>query len=161
MIFKVMEKMTEYYRGDPKRIQHFLKVYTLAHAIGRGEGLSERELYILDLAALVHDIGIKASEEKYGSSAGKYQEKEGPAIAKGLLESLEADREAISRVCFLVGRHHTYNNIEGADYQILVEADFLVNLYEDGESREAALSVRDRIFKTETGKKYLSLMYDL
>lgn len=161
MIYKIMEKMIEYYRGDPKRIQHFLKVYTLAHAIGRGEKLSERELYILDIAALVHDIGIKASEEKYGSSAGRYQEQEGPAIAERLLGSLGVDSEAVSRVSYLVGHHHTYNCIEGADYQILVEADFLVNLYEDGESREAVLSARDRIFKTETGKKYLAMMYDL
>lgn len=161
MIFKVMEKMTEYYKGDPKRIQHFLKVYTLADAIGRSEGLNGEELYILDIGALVHDIGIKISEERYGSSAGKYQEMEGPHAARQLLCALNIDEKVINRVCFLVGHHHTYNNIDGRDYQILVEADFLVNIYEDGESKEAALMARDRIFKTETGKKYLSLMYDL
>ena len=34
----------------------------------------------------------------------------------------------IRRVEYLVGHHHTYKDIDGLDYQILVEADFLVNI---------------------------------
>ena len=41
------------------------------------------------------------------------------------------------RVQYLIGRHHTYNDIDGIDYQILVEADFLVNMYEDSLSKKA------------------------
>ena len=33
-------KMTEFNAGDPKRIQHFIKVYTFAHMIGELEGMS-------------------------------------------------------------------------------------------------------------------------
>lgn len=36
------------------------------------------------------------------------------------------------RVSYLVGHHHTYDHIDGMDYQILVEVDFLVNFNENG-----------------------------
>lgn len=158
---QLISRMTEYYSGDPKRIQHFIKVYEFSHIIGKLEKLDDMTQHILETAAIVHDIGIKAAEEKYGSCGGKLQEKEGPAIAEKMLLELGYDKSVIERVSYLVGHHHTYTGIDGADYQILVEADFLVNLYEDGESKRAAESVRDKIFKTEAGKKLLVDMYGL
>lgn len=59
-------KMTEFNAGDSKRIQHFLKVYEFAHVIGIREGLDPETLHILEMAAILHDIGIRPSEEKYG-----------------------------------------------------------------------------------------------
>ena len=44
--------------------------------------------------------------------------------------------QQIKRISYLVGHHHTYTGIDGIDYQILVEADFLVNLYEDNCKKE-------------------------
>lgn len=156
---KLIEKMMEYYAGAPKRVQHFLKVYEFAKLIGESESLDTETMHILRTAAIVHDIGIKISEEKYGSSNGKYQEKEGPAVAEPMLLALGYDEAVIDRVLFLIAHHHTYNEIEGLDYQILVEADFLVNLFEDGSSREAAQKVQKNIFKTNTGMKYLSDLF--
>ena len=156
---KLIEKMIEYYAGDPKRVQHFLKVYEFAKLIGESESLDEETIHILRTAAIVHDIGIKISEEKYGSSNGKYQEKEGPAVAEPMLLDLGYDEAVIDRVLFLIAHHHTYNEIEGLDYQILVEADFLVNLFEDGSSRETAEKVQKNIFRTNTGTKYLSDLF--
>ena len=156
---KLIEKMMEYYAGDPKRVQHFLKVYEFAKLIGESESLDTETMHILRTAAIVHDIGIKISEEKYGSSNGKYQEKEGPAVAEPMLLALGYDEAVIDRVLFLIAHHHTYNEIERLDYQILVEADFLVNLFEDGSSREAAQKVQKNIFKTNTGTKYLSDLF--
>lgn len=54
---------------------------------------------------------------------------------------------------YLVGHHHTYKDIDGLDYQILVEADFLVNYFEDGLDKEHIKKSAEKIFKTETGKK--------
>lgn len=156
---QLMAAMIEYDKGDAMRIHHFLKVYELARTIGRLEGLDERTQYILESAAIVHDIGIHISEQKYGSSAGRYQEIEGPAEARRLLTPLGYDEEAIRRIEYLVGHHHTYTNIEGLDYQILVEADFLVNLYEDGAGEDAQCAAYCRIFRTEAGRRLCRLMY--
>lgn len=154
-------EMTGYYRGDPKRIQHFMKVYGFSRTIGLLEGLDGKTLFILETAAVVHDIGIKTSEEKYGSSEGKLQEQEGPAVAEELLERLGYSKEVIDRVCYLIGHHHTYTNIEGLDYQILVEADFLVNLYEDNVPKPAVKSAYERIFKTISGRKFCREMFGI
>ena len=114
-------------RGDARRIQHFLKVYAYADTIGRLEGLPDDMQETLAAAAILHDIGIHAAEEKYGSSSGKYQELEGPAPARHILSSLGYDEGRIDRICYLIAHHHTYDGIDGMDYQILLEADFLVN----------------------------------
>lgn len=158
---KVFDAMVSYYSGDPKRIQHFTKVHSYARIIGLKEGLPERTQYILELAALVHDIGIKNAELKYHSSMGKYQEQEGPSEAKVLLISCGIDPDAIDRICYLVGHHHTFKDIDGLDYQILVEADFLVNLYEDNLPEKSARSVMAKIFKTKAGIEMLKTMYKL
>lgn len=145
-------KMVSYYQDDPLRISHFVKVHSFARLIGEKEGLDPDTLYTLEAAALVHDIGIRAGEKKFGRSDGKIQEQEGPALAEKMLGELGFDPKVIQRVSWLVGHHHSYNNIEGMDYQILVEADFLVNFFEDSVSRENIKATVKKIFKTETGK---------
>lgn len=151
--------MIAYYDGDPKRIQHFTKVHSYARLIGIGEELDDASLFILEAAAYTHDIGIRVAEEKYGRCDGKLQEQEGPIIAQKMLSQLGFENYIVERICFLIGHHHTYDNIDGIDYQILVEADFLVNLYEDDAGNRAIDKAYKRIFKTETGKKIFRLMF--
>lgn len=151
--------MIAYYDGDPKRIQHFTKVHSYARLIGIGEELDDASLFILEAAAYTHDIGIRVAEEKYGRRDGKLQEQEGPIIAQKMLSQLGFENYIVERICFLIGHHHTYDNIDGLDYQILVEADFLVNLYEDDAGNRAIDKAYKRIFKTETGKKIFRLMF--
>ena len=151
--------MIAYYDGDPKRIQHFTKVHSYARLIGIGEELDDASLFILEAAAYTHDIGIRVAEEKYGRCDGKLQEQEGPIIAQKMLSQLGFENYIVERICFLIGHHHTYDNIAGLDYQILVEADFLVNLYEDDAGNRAIDKAYKRIFKTETGKKIFRLMF--
>lgn len=149
---QLVMSMIHYYEGDPKRIQHFIKVHSFAKLIGEMEQIDKSTLEILEIASIVHDIGIKAAEEKYGNCNGKLQEQEGPAIAEKMLSALGCDHNIIERVCYLVGHHHTYSDIDGIDYQILIEADFLVNMYEDELNEASVESVYSKIFKTETGK---------
>lgn len=158
---KLMLAMIAYNNGDAKRIQHFIKVHALAKLIGEEEKLDAKTLYILEAAALAHDIGIRNSEQKYGSCNGKQQELEGPPEAEKLLQKLGFAPEVTERVCWLIAHHHTYNGITGADYQILVEADFLVNLYEDGVGMDAVKTAYARIFKTQAGKNICRTMYGL
>ncbi len=157
----LIKEMIIYYSGDAKRIQHFLKVYEFAKIIGQEEGIDEFSQHILETAAIVHDIGIKVAEEKYGNCSGPLQEKEGPVVARPMLEKLGYNVDVIDRVCYLVGHHHTYTGIDGIDYQILVEADFLVNLYEDGASVQSIKNSYDRIFKTQAGSMLCVTMFGL
>lgn len=156
---RLTEAMIEYEKGGVNRIEHFLKVYGYAKTIGELEKLDHSTQFILEAASLVHDIGIKSSLEKYGSSAGEYQELEGPIAARPMLETLGFESPDIDRICYLIAHHHTYSDIDGLDYQILVEADFLVNIREDEFSMESIQNVYDRIFKTGSGKHFLKALY--
>ena len=98
-IEKLLTAMMEYDHRDVPRIQHFVKVYEFARMIGLMEGLDAKTQFTLESAAVVHDIGIHISEQKYGSSSGKYQELEGPAEAKKLLDGLEWPADVTERVC--------------------------------------------------------------
>lgn len=162
-ITQLIFKMTEYFEGDPKRIQHFIKVHTFAKLIASGENIDIKTRYCLYTASVVHDIGIKIAEEKYGKGhcGGKLQEQFGPEPAKEMLRKLDFDEDIIERVCFLVGHHHTYEGVDGLDWQILLEADFLVNAYEDNLSKESILSFREKVFKTKTGTLLLNDMFAL
>lgn len=159
-VSKVMSAMIKYNEGDVRRINHFIKVYGFAKAIGEMETLDEATQKVLEIAALTHDIGIKNSEGKYNSSAGNYQQIEGPPEAEKLLQELYFDEKLIERVCWLIAHHHTYTDIIGIDYQILVEADFLVNIFEDNLSVASIQSVYENVFRTKTGKLFLKSMYN-
>lgn len=160
MLNTLCMEMIRYYHGDAPRIQHFVKVHAFAKLIGEMEQVDEKTLEILEAAAYVHDIGIKPAESKYGTCGGKLQEQEGPPVAREMLERLGFEKALTERVCYLVGHHHTYTNIDGIDYQILVEADFLVNLYEDQLSKDTAQSVYKNLFKTQSGKQICKVMFD-
>lgn len=160
-IARLTVAMVAYDAGDPRRIQHFLKVHAWAAAIGRVEGMDEETLDVLEAAAILHDIGIHKAEQLHGSTDGKWQEQLGPPEAMALMKQVGGfSEEEMERIAFLIAHHHTYDDIRGLDYQILVEADFLVNLYEDGASKEAVRRAGERIFRTETGRRMLREMFD-
>ena len=152
-------KTVAFFQNAPDQIQHFVKVHGFAAHIGRLEGLTDREQFTLEAAAYVHDVGIPPANRKYGSCNGKLQEQEGPPVATELLASLDFPPEVTERVAYLVGHHHTYTDIDGMDYQILVEADFLVNLYGGHTPKEQIEATGRNLFKTAAGKRILSELF--
>ncbi|MDP4181244.1 MAG: HD domain-containing protein [Bacillota bacterium] len=160
MIPEVLTKMILYFKDDARRINHALKVYGFAKAISSGENITNDQKDTLEIAAILHDIGIKEAEKKYNSTAGKYQEIEGPAIAERILEECGIQKTVIERVCYIIGNHHSYNKIDNIDFQVLVEADFLVNIYEDEMDADSIKTIKDKYFKTPTGIKLISSIYN-
>lgn len=158
---RLIMEMIEFDKGEPRRIQHFFKVHQFARMIAVLENVSEAEMEVIETAAIVHDIGIKIAKEKYGDSNGKLQEVEGPPYARDMLVNLEYGEEVVKRVCYLVGHHHTYTDIDGLDYQILIEADFLVNLYDHNSDKLTIKTTCDKIFKTKSGTEICHKMFEL
>lgn len=62
---------------------------------------------------------------------------EGAPLVTEFLSDTGMTTEQISRVAYLVGHHHTLTDIKGMDYQILIEADYIVNASENGYSKES------------------------
>ena len=158
-IQEVTLRMIEHENGEAKRVHHFLKVYSFAQIIASDEKLDPEMQKLIEVAALMHDIGIRSSLAKYSSAAGPYQEKEGPPLARPILERLGFSPDFTNRVCWLIGHHHTMDPIEGVDHQILIEADFLVNALESEMPASAIESFGRRHFKTKAGRYMLQQLY--
>ena len=72
-IEEIMKKMIDLAAGNHRDINHFMKVHSFARTIGRMEGLDEETQYVLEAAAIVHDIACPLCREKYGNTAGRLQ----------------------------------------------------------------------------------------
>ena len=155
MVSQIMEKMIAISNGNIHDIDHLIRVWTYSKMIGELEGLDELTQFVLEVAAITHDIACPLCREKYGNTNGKYQELEGEAMVRSFLAGTEMLEEQIERVAFLVGHHHTFIGIDGIDYQILVEADYIANATENGYSLQNVENFIQKIMKTESGKRIL------
>ena len=159
LIPEAIAKMIDFYQGDPHDIAHFLKVYAYAKTIAALEGVSHEMQERCELAAVLHDIPCPLCRKKYGSADGAMQEKEGPALAEAFLTELGCPAELKSRVVFLVGHHHTTVGVDGLDWQILLEADFLVNADEGHAARDVIEAMLKNVYKTASGTRLLKSIY--
>ncbi len=151
-------EMKKYFGTDFKRVSHALKVARHAEQILKIEG--GNPLVVLG-AAFLHDIGIHEAEKKYQNTSGHYQEKEGPPVAREILNRLDIEKEIVEEICDIIGHHHHPREEETLNFQILYEADWLVNIEEEGMAgdRERLEKLIARVFKTVTGKKLAEELY--
>lgn len=156
---EIAAKMIDFYHGNLHDINHFIKVHAFAAMIGELEGLDGETQDILEIAAIVHDIACPLCREKYGNANGNYQEAESEALLLEFLAEFELPEHVRKRVIYLVTHHHTYTNVDGVDYQILLEADFLVNAGESEEYAKGVEKFRSQVFKTEAGTRLLDGIY--
>ncbi|MDO4461957.1 MAG: HD domain-containing protein [Bacteroidia bacterium] len=158
----LMQAMIKYDGGDVRRIQHFVKVHDFARMIAISEDMNDEELFVLEAAAILHDVGIHVSEEQYGNCNGKHQEELGPAEAMKVLAKVEGfNEEQKERICWLIAHHHTYTDVTSQDHRILLEADFLVNSFEDEVSTEGIASFRENVFRSPSAIKMLNEMWNV
>ena len=150
---RVAVEMKRYFKHDFKRIGHATKVARYAERIFQKEG---GDLAVILSAAYLHDIGIKQAEEKHQSTAAKYQEQEGPPIAREILTRLGAEADLIEEVCDIVGHHHHPQNEETTNFKAVYDADLIVNLFEklkESPMEQDKLADRiDRTFLTQSGQ---------
>lgn len=159
---RLMRAMVRYDRGDARRIQHFVKVHNFTATIGASENLDASTLFVLEAAAILHDIGIHKAEALYGHCSGKAQEELGPDEARKVLDEVGGFTAAqTARICWLIAHHHTYDPVTDADHRILLEADFLVNSFEDQLSVSAVETFRQKVFRSPSAIALLNDMWGL
>ena len=159
MVSGIMKKMIAFSDGNIHDIDHLIRVWTYSKTIGELEGLDAQTQLVLEVAAITHDIACPLCREKYGNTNGKLQELEGELMVKGFLTDTGMSEEQIKRVAFLVGHHHTFSDIDGIDYQILVEADYIANATENDYNRQNIENFMQKIMKTESGKRILKSIF--
>jgi hypothetical protein len=155
---KLISEMKKVFGNDQKRIEHALSVLDYAEQIQAVEG---GDPLIVKAAAILHDIGIHEAERKYNSSAGKYQEIEGPPIAEEILKRYDIDTEAIEHICKIIANHHRAKDIDTTEFRIILDADRLVNISEDypdaGEGKLQKLI--NNKFKTHEGGRIAKKLF--
>ena len=155
---RVAVEVKRYFKQDFRRIGHAMRVARYAERIGKAEG---GHMAVILSAAYLHDVGIPKAEEKYGSSAPEYQEKEGPEIAKSILVKLSAPEKLIDFVCDIVGHHHHPRPDDTIEFKVVYDSDWITNMEEklktdlpDNESDKKSLSdTIDASMLTEGGRK--------
>jgi hypothetical protein len=155
---KLMLQMRLVYGTDGKRIYHAEKVTRYAEQLLEKEG-GDRNVVLA--AAILHDIGIPACEKKYGSAGGQLQEKEGPPVARKIMDKLGIKPEVIDEVCAIIGSHHSPGEVNTKNFHIIWDSDWLVNLrHLYGPADKEKLKKRiEKVFKTKTGKEIAELVY--
>jgi putative nucleotidyltransferase with HDIG domain len=149
---KLIDEMKKVFAGDQKRIEHTINVLDYAEQIQASEG---GDPLIVRAAAILHDIGIAEAERKYSSSAGKYQEIEGPPVAREILSKYELDEAVIEHICKIIANHHSAKEIDTLEFKIVWDADRLVNIPADfAEVSNGELKhLIDKMFKTSRGHR--------
>ncbi len=151
MANRLIAEMKSVFGKDEKRIRHTLSVLDVARSLLRHEQANPR---VVMAAAILHDIGIKEAERKHSSSAGVYQEQEGPPIAERIMKEAGIDKETMDHVLRIVGSHHSGKDIDTPEFRIVWDADWIINLPEEhpdlsGSELEKKI---EKIIKTEAGK---------
>ena len=150
-ISQIMEKMIAFSNWNLHDMNHLMCVWTYAKTIGELEGLDRKTQETLEIAAITHDIACPLCREKYGNTNGKRQEEEGGPLVRSFLADAGLSAEQVDRVDYLVSHHHTYTDIDGIDYQILIEADYIVNAAESEYSKENIKGFIHKVMQTNSG----------
>jgi len=126
---KITKLLVDYFGNDFRRITHALEV--LKHAEKIMEHTKDCDHELLIASALLHDVGIKVSEEILGYNNGKTQEEYGPPAAEKLLNSIDFPHDKTTKVCEIIGNHHSPPRYDYVELKILKEADRIVNRLEN------------------------------
>jgi len=155
---KLLHDIETFFGDNRKRIEHAKKVMRYVEEILREEN---GDWHILMPTSILHDVGIKVAEEKYGSSDGKLQEKEGPGVARKMLLRLGLRLEDIDEICKIIAHHHTPGIVNTENFKVLYDADCLVNLAEKADTmdKEKLNQYIEKLFLTPTGKALAKKKY--
>ena len=119
-IAEITAKIIAESNGNIHDIEHLLKVYAYARTLGELEALDAHTQFVLEAAALLHDIACPLCREKYGSCPGNLQEAESKPLVEAFLKDSGMPQDDIDRIAWIVSHHHTYGLENGADYQLLL-----------------------------------------
>jgi HD superfamily phosphodiesterase len=125
---KITKVLVDYFENDFRRITHALEVLKYAERIM--EETPDCDAEIVVASALLHDVGIKPSEELLGYNNGKTQEEYGPPVAEQLLNRIAFPHEKTAKVCEIIGNHHSPSRYAYPELRVLKEADRIVNKME-------------------------------
>ena len=122
---RIIRAMVAYFGADDRRIEHALRVLYHAEQIMAKHPACDAQVVVA--SALLHDVGIKVSEEKLGYNDGRTQEEYGPPVAGQILRDIGFPAPKIEKVMQIVGNHHSRSRYDYPELEVVKEADLIVN----------------------------------
>lgn len=151
----LIEEMKKVFGQDRQRIGHALEVLDYAERILQGEPGDPGDPLVVKASAVLHDIGIQEAERKHGSAGGRYQEIEGPPIARAILAKFEIDADRVEHICRIIAHHHSVGDVDSPEFRIIWDADRLANIPAECPGSDPAKLAKHvkRCFRTQTGRE--------
>ena len=148
----ILKSMRDYFGDDEGRKDHAQAVFDYAVKIQANAGGDKQ---VVEGAAALHDIGIHEAERKYNSSAGNFQEIEGPTIAREILADFDLPTEKVDHICKIIANHHSAKDIDTIEFRCIWDADWLVNIPDEFDINDKGKirKLVNKIFKTQKGRK--------
>ena len=125
-----MEKMIAFFDGNIHDVDHFIRVWTYARTIGELENLDRETQFVLEVAAITHDIACPLCRVKYGNTNGKYQEEEGIPMVKEYLSDTGIAKHRWDRLSD-PDRGRLYSKCDGKRIWTGKHCKFYAENYED------------------------------
>ncbi len=159
-VIQLHKEVIEYFAStDLSQIGHTETVHNFAQLIASLEKCDDKKQHLIEMAALLHDIGCPSAQEKYGNTNAPNQEKEGKAIAKEILKKYTLDETDKTLIAEVVGFHHNQKKLQEVGFEILAEADLIVNLLEGYFKIEQAPKLFEQLVSTKSGKELFWNMF--
>lgn len=159
---QTMKRMIDYYAAcDSTQIAHTLCVHEYTRMLAMRERYDERKRGLLEIAALLHDIGCPSAKWKYGDSLPIHQQQEGMCIAADWFASDPSwlDTQEAQWVVDVVGAHHNAVQAEVLGFEVLYEADLIVNLFEGYYPVDYADVYYHKMVRTKSGKQLFRQLF--
>jgi len=160
LVTRLHKEVIEYFAStDLSQIGHTEAVHNFAQLLATLEKCDEHKQCMIEMSALLHDIGCPNAKLKYGNTNAPNQEKEGKPKAEEILATYpmpDTDKQLLAEV---VGLHHHHNNLKEMGFEILAEADLIVNLLEGYYKLEQAQYLFEHLVTTRSGKDLFRNMF--
>ena len=128
---QITRLLLQHFGDDNRRISHAIEVLCEAEQLLSLPEFAACDREVVVAASLLHDVGIKPSDEELGYNNGKTQEKYGPPVAGRLLASIHFPTAKTEIVKQLIGNHHSPSRYDHPELELLKRADRIVNLRDE------------------------------
>ena len=161
LVNTLMMRVIEYFASkDMSQITHTLCVHEYTRLIALREGYKTHKVLLLELAALLHDIGCPRSKELYGNCLPVNQERIGAEIVSEWMPAYgKLAPKEIDWLVKVVGTHHQLPMAKEYGFEALFEADLIVNLMEGYYPKEKAALYEKNMVRTASGKALFELFF--
>lgn len=152
---EILIEALKFENGHIRRTQHILKVHSLAKLFAEKLGLDKKALELLEIAAILHDIGINSCKDKGVNPSLENQLIEVKMILSNFSKKYEISPKEEKEIYFLIENHHNYLDLNNLSHQILIEADLIINIFEN--NKEGIEGYRE-YFRTDIGREILDTL---